>query len=221
MRLEYLSHVLYNEVPVYGGTASLGIEKVKAISRGDSANTHRFSMCNHWGTHVDLPGHFFEAGQTLEDYAPRFWVFKNPCVVKVSLRPSEVLRPGRWAERIKKKADVIFFKSGWGRLRGKKAYTAENPGIDGEVGHYLRRQHPSVRAIGIDWISVSPYRDRPLGRISHRAFLDPEGENRPIVIIEDMDLAADLAKLNEALVAPWRIGGMDSVPCTVMGRFKR
>ena len=81
----------------------------------------------------------------------------------------------------------------------------------------MREKHPYVRAIGFDFISLSPYQNRNLGREAHRTFLDPEGVNAPILVIEDMDLSADLSRLISVWIFPLRISGVDSAPCTVIG----
>ena len=76
-----------------------------------------------------------------------------------------------------------------------------------------------VQAIGMDWISVSSFENRELGRQAHRAFLNRDGEGHPVLIIEDMDLSADLNGLREVWVAPLLVEGIDSAPCTIIGIF--
>ncbi len=98
-------------------------------------------------------------------------------------------------------------------------YSCDNPGIHPEVGGYLRELFPRIRAIGIDWISISPYQNRELGREAHRAFFDQEGRNNPVLLIEDMDLSNDLKGLTEVWASPLRVERVDSAPCTVIGGF--
>ena len=71
--------------------------------------------------------------------------------------------------------------------------------------------------VGFDFISLSPYQNKEEGRKAHRTFLDPDGENQPVLIIEDMDLEGDLSFMKQVWVAPWLIKGVDSAPCTVLG----
>ena len=60
-RVRHLSYTLEETIPAYGKTkVSLGVRSQKSIDRGDSCNTIRFSMENHWGTHIDAPAHFFK-----------------------------------------------------------------------------------------------------------------------------------------------------------------
>jgi len=72
---------------------------------------------------------------------------------------------------------------------------------------------------GIDWISISPYQDRELGREAHRVFLDQKGRNNPVLLIEDIDLSGNFKKLKEVWVSPLRVERVDSAPCTVIGDF--
>ena len=219
MKYRFLSHILASPLPVYGGQGSVMIEPVKSLQSGDSANVFRMTMENHWGTHVDAPYHFFDDGRKIIDYPPEFWVFKSPQAIHVDLKPSEVLECGDWLNTITPRTDFLLFQSGWGNRRGEKIYSVENPGIHPEVGLYLRENLPSLRAIGIDWISISPYQNRELGREAHRAFLDQEGKNKPVLLIEDMDLSGDLKGLTEVWVSPLRVERVDSAPCTVIGGF--
>jgi kynurenine formamidase len=219
MRYEYLSHKLTDETPVFGAKTYIGINVVKSIENGDSANTYKFSMENHWGTHVDAPNHFFEKGLKIADYPPEFWFFKSPQFIQIALQPSEILNCGKWIESINPNTDLLLFQSGWSELRGQELYVVENPGIHPEVGLYMRKCYPNLRAVGINWVSISPYQNRTLGREAHRAFLNPEGENNPILIIEDMDLSCDLEKLKEVMVFPVYMETIDSAPCTAIGVF--
>ena len=126
---------------------------------------------------------------------------------------------GDWLNTIPPCTDILLFQSGWGNRRVEKIYSVENPGIHPDVGLYLRENLPSIRMIGIDWISISPYQDRELGREAHRVFLDQKGRNNPVLLIEDIDLSGNFKKLKEVWVSPLRVERVDSAPCTVIGDF--
>ena len=220
MKFRYLSYPLKSENPVYGaGNEPLDLRKTRSLASGDSANVCQFTIGGHLGTHIDSPNHFFENGKRVADYPAEFWIFKAPETVPVALKPSETLKCGEWLDLIAPAADILLLQSGWAGMRGDRKYGMENPGIDPEVAFYLRKRYPKLRTVGIDWISVSPHSDRALGRKTHRAFLDPDGDNNPIAIIEDMDLSCDLKNLREVFAAPLRVQESDSAPCTVIGGF--
>jgi len=217
MMHKYLSYPFEAVIPVYGGLEAITPGKIKSIQNGDSANTFSFTLQNHWGTHVDAPNHFFEQGKKIIDYEADFWIFKKPQVICVDLKPSELLKPGDWLGELNKETDLLFFKADWSSQRNKDAYHCENPGIHPDVAFSLRKNFPKLRAVGIDWISVSAYRHREMGRNAHRAFLDPQGEGVPILIFEDVDLSDDLTSLLQVAAFPLRMVQLDSAPCTVIG----
>lgn len=219
MHFHYLSYPITKSMPVYGGSAGLELTPLKAIDKGDSCNTWRFCLENHWGTHVDGPNHFFAKGRKIMDYLADFWIFNNPQVLDVKLEPGELLRWETIVNRIDADSDLFLLKSGWGQSRGLDLYWKENPGIHADVGIGLRHLKSSIRATGIDWISVSSFVHREEGRKTHRAFLDPAEEGEPVLLIEDMDLFGDLTKLSRVFVAPLIIEGIDSAPCAVIGVF--
>ncbi len=219
--IRYLSYQLERVVPAYGAAGEKPRTRaVRSLTRGDSCNVCRFTLNNHWGTHVDCPAHFFRGGNRVSDYGADFWRFRRPQVVKIKARPGQIVSRKDLNADVRKGTDLLLLKSGWGRARGRNVYSTRNPGIDPELGLWLRRRFPSVRAIGLDWISLSSWQHRELGREAHRAFLDPSGAGHPVLVIEDMDLSADLSTLREVWVAPLRVVDLDSAPVTVLGVFK-
>ena len=111
----------------------------------------------------------------------------------------------------------MLLRSGWSRIRDGDTYCLSGPGIAPEVARTLREKLLNLRAIGMDWISVSSYADRESGRKTHRVFLDPDGPNNPVLIIEDMDIPLELDRLKSVIVRPLRVEGIDSAPCTIIG----
>jgi kynurenine formamidase len=73
----------------------------------------------------------------------------------------------------------------------------------------------------MDTISISSYHREDLGIQAHlNAFLEGSGE--PILLVEDLNLEAlgDVDLVEEVLVIPWQIDGVDSAPCTVLAGLK-
>ena len=175
-------------MPIYGGRAEIGLVSVRSNSNGGSSNVYKFSMESHWGTHVDAPRHFFTKGRSVTDYPAGNWIFTAPRVICIDLGASDILRRGEWIEEIRESTDIILFRAGWSSFRKTEKYIYDNPGIEPDVGLQLRKKFPNLRAVGIDWISISPYKNRELGRQAHKVFLDPEGENNPVLLVEDMDV---------------------------------
>lgn len=219
MRIEYLSYPLEAFVPAYGDPrAPLGIETVRSLEHGDSCQVHAFTMQNHWGSHVDAPAHFFGDGVRAAALPASNWYFTSPWVLDLPLQDDQIVRAEDLGD-IPPGTDLLLLKSGFSHCRGSERYSRSNPGFSPEAGLFLRQHHPGVRAIGFDFVSLSPFADRELGRAAHRAFLDPQSSGRPILILEDLDLSLELAALQAVLVSPLRIMALDSAPCTVWGFF--
>ena len=64
----YLSYILDEKTPTYGNRNKFIQTKKSDISRGDVANDTAIETTVHIGTHIDMPYHFFEGGQTIEKF---------------------------------------------------------------------------------------------------------------------------------------------------------
>jgi len=219
MKYSYLSYTLFQGMPVYAGKVDLAIKAKSSISSGDSANVYRFTMESHWGTHIDAPRHFFDNGKCIEDYSCSAWVFASPQVINTPLEPAEILRIGKWIQKINPFCDILIFRSGWSVLRKHKKYIEQNPGIHPEVAVYLKKNCRNLRAVGIDWLSISSIRNRELGREAHREFLSSKGKGRPLLLVEDLRVPSKLSGLRRVIISPIVVCGIDSAPCTVIGEF--
>ncbi len=65
----WLSYTINKETPLYGGrTENLNIYKTSSIKDGKVANDTKIETTAHIGTHIDMPYHFYEYGQTIDDF---------------------------------------------------------------------------------------------------------------------------------------------------------
>jgi arylformamidase len=214
----WLSHALSDAMPTYGDGEKPAFLPLKAMARGDSCNTARWTLPNHSGTHVDAPRHFFPDGPTISDYPAEFWVFRHSWCAAIpqpdggGLIGQEQLP---WCE-IPQQTDLLLLKTGFGSQYGAERYWRDNPGLAPELAARLRSECPALRAVGFDFISVSSWRHRDAGREAHRAFLDPAGP--PLLLVEDMNLSGlqPGSTFNRVIVAPLRVGHADASPCTVL-----
>ena len=214
----YLSHPLTQETPLYGTEKSLfNVQQVKSLLKGDSCNKFIFTLGSHYGTHIDFPNHFFDVPQKIVDYPADFWIFNSPYVLHLEVLPNQILRRSDFP-KLPKPCDILLLKTQFQSHRGSSVYSNNNPGIHAEVGQWLRQEYPSLRAIGFDFISLSSYQNPEVGRQAHKSFLDPNGDHRSILIIEDMDLSCDLSQLKQLWISPLRMDDIDSAPCTILGR---
>ena len=222
MKIRYLSYILGNKVPVYGNeSAFLIVRPNKSLGKGDSCNTYEICMENHWGTHIDAPAHFFKAAKKVAEYPAKNWIFRNPCVINLNLKKEKIITLDKVASIVNKNHDILLLKTGFYHFRGKKIYSFDNPAVSPQIGLWLRKERPNIRAIGFDFISLGSCKYRMLAREAHRAFLAPSAGGKPIAIIEDMDLSYNLSALEMVIAAPLLISAIDSGPCTVFGIFKQ
>lgn len=215
----YLSHFLSNETPCYAGNKEdVKIEKASCICSGDSSNSMRISIKNHVGTHVDLPRHFDEGGRTLNDFEPQEFFFKELVVIDVPILSARLIEIDDIKSHLESAAlcDFLIIRTGYEKLRDTNRYWNDNPGVSPEVGKFLRKNYPSIKAIGFDFISLSSFKYRPLGRVAHKEFLVEENEGNPILIVEDMKLSGLNEQYKKAMVIPMLVDGADGAPVTVI-----
>ncbi len=211
----FLSHVLTADTPGYGGVAGFAVEQIKSITQECSVHSSKWTLSNHIGTHIDVPFHFSNQGETVESYPADFWIFKNPYLIDYQAHPSELIEPGFWIESIPQVSDLLLLRTGFETLRSQCEYWEKGPGLSPELGSWLRAHRPQVRAIGFDFISVTSWQNRPTGRNAHLALLDPNLAGHPLVVIEDMALAGLKCSPNKVIVSPIRVGGADGSPATI------
>lgn len=216
--ISYLSYLIEPSTPLYGGKDHPSLCKNSAIADGAVANNTALSVTSHVGTHLDMPYHFFEHGQTVEDFAPEFWLFQHPHCIEI--QPRDLVIRGELEQALEgvdlSSCDLLMVRTGGCGFRDTSRYTDENYGFHPDVAQMLRQRAPKLRIFGFDSISVSSYAHRMIGREAHRAFLDPSA---PILLLEDMDLrsVSSATSFARVIVAPLRLAKCDGLPCTVLG----
>lgn len=218
----YLSYLLDENTPTYGNRNKFICEKKSEISKGDVANDSSISTTVHIGTHIDMPNHFFEKGQTIEDFNTDYFRFEN--ILFIDIIPENIIVKEdliHILERINEKNyyEMLIVKTGICHKRDQDEFWKKNYGFDASIAHYLRDNFPNIRVIGFDSVSVSSFSNRMLGRESHKAFLDP---SKPILLLEDMDLTLvnKQTKIKKLDIAPLRIAKCDGLPCTIIAEIE-
>ncbi len=217
-RYKYLSHILDNNTPTYGNAYNIDIKRTHSIGRGDIANESVISTTTHIGTHIDLPYHFFEHGETIESYEASYWIFDHPLVVELETDEAiigKLLIHTLQKYQHLKETDLLMVKTGMEKYRESETYWKNNPGFDPALYKELIQLFPKLRAFGFDTISLTAYKHPHTGQKAHKAFLNPD---KPFLIIEDMHLKGVSIEENisTVIVAPLRIAQCDGMPCTVI-----
>ncbi len=217
-KLIYLSYILDENTPTYGNRNRFICEKKSDISKGNVANDSTISATVHVGTHIDMPYHFFEGGQTIENFDASYFRFTN--VLFIDILPKDIIVKDDLIALLKTQTnknsyDMLVVKTGICHKRDNNEFWQTNYGFDPSIAEYLRMEYPNIRVIGFDSISVSSFANRILGKESHRAFLNPK---QPILLVEDMDLThlKKDSKIDKIDIAPLRIAQCDGLPCTII-----
>ncbi len=213
----FLSHVLNEQTPAYGGASGPSFKSQSSIEAGDSANVTSFCTTTHIGTHIDVPKHFFDHGMALTDYAASDWVFNAPVIVDVPYSDGYLVSPSDVEGAINNETDMLIIRTGSEKYRSEDRFWNSNPGLSSELGFWLRNNYPKIRCVGLDCISVTSRLHREEGGKAHRAFLDPDGLAEPLILIEDMKLASCEHVLKQVVVGPLMLDGADGGPCVVIG----
>ncbi len=221
-RYVWLSHILSEKTFLYGNGTRLKITRDRLIKKGDSSNSSNIKLSSHLGTHIDLPRHFFNNGRTSEHMEPGYFIFNKVSIIHVTGKiAGRIINFEEIKRYIAKGSDIVLVKTGFAKFKGKAVYWQDNPGLDPGIASGLRRDFPTVRAVGIDSISISSWRDRELGRSAHRVFLNDKNRDKPFLIIEDMHLDSIKkgARLKKVIVLPLRVKSVEASPCTVIGEI--
>jgi kynurenine formamidase len=215
-KMVFLSHSLSNETIGYGGQRLFHAKTVQSISEGQSCNRSEWQLSNHIGTHIDAPFHFSKNGATLDQYEAAFWIFNNPQLCVIPTDASVIIDVGEWCDRIAMDADLLLLKTGFEKHRNSETYWAHNPGLAPALGAWLRKFRPQIRVVGMDFISLTSYDHRSLGRVAHHSFLHEENPGRPVLIVEDMHLADLTVSPRKVVIAPILVKSSDGAPVTVI-----
>lgn len=221
--LQLLSYFIDAKAPMYGGKSGFVSKSVTSISKGDTANTSYLQLPNHLGTHVDFPRHFFNKGQTLQDYPLDFWFFEGKKVEILEIENNNdqlIINPENIkTKKLNKDAEIILLKTDFGQYRNKEKYWNSNPGISIKLVAWMKENYKKIGVFGIDTISVSSFQHRELGRKVHKKLLDPIN---PILIIEDMDLSkiSQASIFNYLWISPLMLKDIDGCPCTIVADVK-
>lgn len=214
-----LSHILDVDTPSYGNRDKLVIEHNSRIKDGKSANSSKWTFTNnHLGTHVDVPRHFYDSGKTITDYYPQEWIFKKIQLIDIQCEKSKLIGKEEIEYKIKKDIDILLIRTGYEKYRAMDKYWDDNPGLAPGLGVWLRKEFKDLRAIGFDFISLTSWKFRDIGKKAHEVFLNPNGNYQPIWIIEDMSLACISNEISELIIVPLFITKSNGSPVTVFAK---
>ena len=216
-----LSYTIDEGTPAYPGTRPLVICKDKEIQSGDSCNTFSITLSNHFGTHIDMPRHFFDSGINVKDCQTPAFICMRPIIIDCPKRPGESIEVKDLVGLpVGRKQDALLIRTGFSAYRTTDAWTYcnNNPLLSPDAARWIRQNLLDVKIVGIDAISISSKAHKGLGAKSHEILLVDGGYGGdPVFILEDLYLPPDVSRLDELLVFPVFSADIDGSPCVVMG----
>lgn len=191
------------------------------MSCGDSCNQQEWRLSNHIGTHMDYPFHFDSKGKRLHDYEAGDLLFQSPFSIQPDVSNSLLINLEEYSEQIPDITDCLFIDSGFWKKRSEEDYHQRNPGLTEESGFFLREKFPNIKVVILDFISLTSYQHRDIGRKAHKAFLSKEFNGEPILIVEDANLSIlqNYGLPPKVIIAPLLVKEADGTQVNVLGVY--
>ena len=220
-RLSYTLNVRDHAFP---GAPTMRVEPFESMQKGDRLNTYNVTLFNHFGTHMDGPKHFNGQGRQLYELELSTFIFEKPLLVDIPKGRGELVEPEelmRFDEAIRA-ADLLLVRSGFSAMRASdnRAYSEEGPAISARAAELIVERYQNLKAVGMDWISLSSPLHLEDGIRAHQIMLGKTGAE-PVLIIEDIDLSGlDPDTLETVFALPLFIEGIDSAPVTILAKIR-
>ena len=220
-RLSYTLNVRDHAFP---GAPTMRVEPFESMQKGDRLNTYNVTLFNHFGTHMDGPNHFNGQGRQLYELELSTFIFEKPLLVDIPKGRGELVEPEelmRFDEAIRA-ADLLLVRSGFSAMRASdnRAYSEEGPAISARAAELIVERYQNLKAVGMDWISLSSPLHLEDGIRAHQIMLGKTGAE-PVLIIEDIDLSGlDPDTLETVFALPLFIEGLDSAPVTILAKIR-
>ena len=220
-RLSYTLNVRDHAFP---GAPTMRIEPFESMQKGDRLNTYNVTLFNHFGTHMDGPNPFNGPGRQLYELELSTFIFEKPLLVDIPKGRGELVEPEelmRFDEAIRA-ADLLLVRSGFSAMRASdnRAYSEEGPAISARAAELIVERYQNLKAVGMDWISLSSPLHLEDGIRAHQIMLGKTGAE-PVLIIEDIDLSGlDPDTLETVFALPLFIEGIDSAPVTILAKIR-
>lgn len=208
--------------PRYPGNPANRVRPVFRLAEGDNCNAAEVCLFNHNGSHMDLPNHYHAGGRQVADYDISEFIFSRPLLIRVGVGECQAITSTmlRRYEEMMVGKDLVLLRTGFGTLRAFPVYT-NNPYLTLDAAQFLRGLS-GLRAIGIDFLSLTNPRFQELGDEVHRVLLDDLLDGKPILIIEDLELSSEaiIDRFHRVFAIPLFVDGVDGMPCTVFGEYE-
>ena len=187
----------------------------------DDANVQHVSYYNHTGTHLDTAAHVFEDGISMERFALEEFIFHDVAAIDLRLPDCHPIQPADlipFEEKIKH-CDMLIVRFDIGKIRrdDPARFSNKMPGFTVEAARWLREHLLHLRCLGTDLPSFAVIADLDRTMQAHNVFL--QGNDRKMLIIEEMALDDMPEAIQEIIISPWLVQGVNSGPCNILARI--
>jgi len=191
------------DLPLWPGDPPIELAQVESMDAGAHANVSRLSASVHIGTHVDAPHHFLNDDRTVESL-PLDILTGAAHVLRIGYDVDVVTAAVLEKARISAACERLLLRTRNSTLwaRGETKFFTGFVGISADGAEWLVQR--SVRLIGVDYLSVAPYKQSVP---THQILLETG-----IVIVEGLNLNG-IAPGNYTLYClPLKLVGSDGAP---------
>ena len=202
MRIYDISQTINSDMVVWPGDPEVRLEWISQISDGGAVNLTEIHMCAHTGTHIDMPSHFLDDGETLDDLDLGVVIGE----ARVVLVPSEVTTINEaFLKNVGLEgAERVLFKTSNGMpvKSDPISFHDDYVALDASGARYLAEI--GFKLVGIDAMSVAVFDDSGGG---HLPLLE-EG----IVVLEGINLQEVEPGEYQLIALPLKLGGREGAP---------
>ena len=220
-----LSYDLSFDAPGWPGMPKLEARRTLSMDRGDTANLTQLTLCPHFGTHLDTPLHFTQHGPAVTDLPVEAFIYEQPLVIDIPKGAKELITADEIRARlpVPNECDCLLIRTGFSRFRtaDPKLYSAQGPALSPEAARFVLDAIPTLRAIGVDFISIASPAMPEEGVETHRVLLGYYDPRRWVIILEDANLAFDLTGLKRVFALPLFLQGAEGSPCAIVAEVER
>jgi arylformamidase len=188
---------------IWPGDPLFNFDPVARIASGSTCNLTLMTLSTHTGTHCDAPWHFDDGGKKLDELDPS--VFFGRALL-IDLRNVETIRA----------ADLpaaplpprVLFRTRNSDVPANAPFDTRFVAVEADAA--ARLVADGVRMVGVDGLSVAPYKRSDE---THRILL-----GAGVFVVEGLRLERFEAGECECVVLPMRLTGADGAPCRAFMR---
>ena len=171
------------------------IKSISHASEEGIITMSQMTINTHHGTHIDAPRHFYPDGRCIDEM-PLDAVMGPVRVVEI--RDTELIKPDELVVHDIRPDERILFKTVNSSYYKLGKFVEDFVHLSIEAAHFLKDKKVSV--VGIDYLAIGSFRDRPRLLEVHRILL-----GSGIWIIEALDLSAVKAGQYEIIWLPIKV----------------